>query len=437
MLQQSHFYSVSDDATAGVSPAAVYSYIDGIYENYDFAYWMNDEGEAVFTEDAEFFKGHPLNSRIAMTGSWETINNGLYCGIRGTAQGNTMHFKNMTSSDKVILTFTKGYIRSYNSGSNFGYGSTQTDLASGTVYSTDNGTNRLWDRNKDSGKYGIFTKVQVVTTSYTWASGPTIAFEAHEGEATTVTITPGKIRDTDGDAVVSTTYITTDGSDPTDSENEARLTSLTSVPSSTTVKAASLYEGVYSPITTQYVPVDETLNPPTVTITDMMTATGGYSPKYSLTWNNTGMGGEPSVTLSATFNGSPVDVSDGYYIPATAGTLVVTATADNYFPNSIEQTVYAGVYTCVESTPDFNEIAMADLGTTLGGTWTDDSSKGRWAYWSTTGGMDADLTPNNSDSYAQYKLTDAGSVNVGSWFTFTRNRGSDYLSMLAGYGLGE
>lgn len=421
-----YFYTVSDDPTGGVSPATTYSYIDGIYENYDFEYWMNDDGDVDFTTDATSFKGHNLMDRIAFAGNWQTVNNGMNCGIRGTSQGNEMHFKNMTTSDKVILTFTGGYIRSYNSGNNFGYGKSQTDLTSGTIYSTDAGTNKLWDRNSTSGKFGIFTKVQVVTPTYTWYSAPSITIEG-----TNLTITPGQIRDTDGDAVI-TTYITTDGSDPYDNENDARLTSLTSLTSSSTIKVASYYDGVYSSVTEKYV---EILNTPTITFDGMMEDGGLYYKKYTIAWSNTGMTGSPSVNLTATYNGTPVDITSGYYLPATNGTLIVTASADDCISSSSELSINADIYRCF-STPNFNEIPLANLSATIGGTWVDDGTS-RWAYWSKTGGKNADLTSNGGESYAQYKLTSSGSVEVGSWFKFSRNRGSSNLSVLAGYGIGE
>lgn len=419
-----YFYTVSDYSAGGKSEAVAYSYIDGIYENYDFEAWVNDDGEVSFTSDATSFKGHLLNNRIGFVGNWKTVSTG----IQGTSQGNEMHFKNMTTSDKVILTFTGGYVRSYNSGSNFGYGSTMTNLTSGTVYTTAAGTNKLWDRNNTAGKYGIFTKVQVVTPTYT-ISAPTIVIGEATAEATAITITPGTVINTDvAGATYGTLYITTDGSDPTDEENGNRVTSLSFLTTTSTVKAATYYDGAYSEITSQEVRVNVQLATPTITLTGMSANGNAYVPTYTIAVDNSGVDGTPTATLTATYNGEAVDISSGTFTPNVSGTLVVKATAISYLDSEETSEDINAVYTEYWQSNDFSAMTASEVASTYS-TWTNPGSvPDRWANWNTTtwAGFTA------SDFYL---VTSGGTGNANYAFDshFQIRKNLAYLIM--GYGI--
>ena len=421
-----YFYSVSDYSAGGNSAATTYSYIDGIYENYDFEAWVNDEGEVSFTSDATSFKGHLLNNRIGFAGNWKTVSNG----IQGTSQGNEMHFKNMTSADKVILTFTGGYVRSYNSGSNFGYGSTMTNLTSGQVYSTDAGTNKLWDRHQNT--WAVFTKVQVVTPTYT-ISAPTIVIGEATADATAITITPGTVINTDvAGATYGTLYITTDGSDPTDNNNENRVTSLSSLTTTSTVKAATYYDGAYSEITSQLVRVNVQLATPTIKLTGMSANGSAYVPTYTIAVDNSEVDGAPTATLTATYNGEDVDISSGTFTPNVSGTLVVKATATSYLDSEETSEDITAVYTEYWQSNDFSAMTASEVASAYP-TWTNPgSAPGRWSYWNET-------TWNNFTTSDFYLVTNNASAtsNVNANYSFDSHfqirRNLAYLIM--GYGI--
>lgn len=287
-----------------------------------------------------------------------------------------------------------------------------------------------------SKQYMTLLKVVIVTSRTETVSEPSVAATGANGNERTVTITPGTSSIKSGVA----TYYTVDGSTPT--TLSTRYTTPFTIDATKTVKAITVSNSsaaTSSVVASQVIEAGVPLSVAAPIITfSSMTANGSfYSPQYSIAnGDNSAILGSPSPTLTATFNGSAVDISSGTFTPNTSGTLVVAASADGYNPASTEFDIAHGLYAC-QSTPNFNEIALKDLGTTLGGTWEEFDNAARESEWSTTGGVNADLTTNGGGSYYKYKLTSGGSVNVGDWFTFTRNRGSSNLRVLAGYGLGE
>ena len=284
--------------------------------------------------------------------------------------------------------------------------------------------------------YMTLLKVEIVTSRSETITEPSIAATGTYGNQRTVTITAGTSSIKSGVA----TYYTLDGSTPTTSST--KYTEPFTIDANKTIKAITVSNSsaktsstVASQEITAGVPIS--VAAPTITFSSMVANGDFYSPQYSIAnGDNSDILGTPSPTLSATFNGAAVDISAGTFTPNTKGTLVVTASADGYNSTSTELSITHGLYAC-QSTPNFNEIALTDLATILGGTWEEYDGAARESEWSKTGGVNADLTPNGGGSYYKYKLTSSGSVTVGSWFTFTRNRGSSVLRVLAGYGLGE
>ena len=281
-------------------------------------------------------------------------------------------------------------------------------------------------------QYCCITSIEIETTDEETITAPTFSI-GYNGAKRTVTITDG-FTNSFGYEVV--TYYTTDGSTPTTSSSV--YSDPLDILEACTIKAVSkAINGTVSSVGSQEVTVGKLpIAAPAVSFSSFVANGDFYSPQYLIAnGDNSGVMGTPSPTLSATFNGAVVDISAGTFTPNTKGTLVVTASAEGYNSTSTEFSIMYGLYTC-QSTPNFNEIALANLAETLGGTWADNGSA-RESEWSKTGGVNADLTTNGGESYYKYKLTSGGSVDVGSWFTFSRNRGSSNLRVLAGYGLGE
>ena len=387
--------------------------------------------ENVGNEDKSVI-GRYVNGRIAIqkntgnSGSPWLRNNGNGIQSNGKKITGYLALYGLSAGDDITITGSNWNLCSGNVSASAG-GSAVESLTTETKYYVLNSNPILLYQ----GDYPQIKKV-VINTKTDLLSNLS-ATSAVSGANRVLTVSPSF--STADDAVMKS-YYTTDGTTPTTSSTEVTNNQIT-ISSNSTVKivGANTKKGSLSNVVSMDVTTGEvTLNNPVIAFTGMTGTNGLYVPTYSISEDNSDKEGTPIATLSATFNGENVDISSGTFQPNGKGTLVVTAAATGYTSASSEQFVY-GAYTC-QSTPNFNEIALADLGTTLGGTWEIETAT-RWASWSTTGGINADLTPNGGTSYYPAKLTSGGSVTIGNWFKVNRNRGSSTLRALAGYGLGD
>ena len=357
-----YFYTVSNKG--GISAATTYKYyVSGIYENYEFGSWASDAGAFDFSSPTSF-GGHNLYDRFSFDTSW-TVNSG----IKTTAQGATITISGLTTSDYLVLTFTgSGNIRTITNnllmlnGNNVASG---TALTSGTLYQCNASTISIWDRNSSGG--GVISRIQIITPSYTLTT-PTIEY-GEPGVTTDVTITPGVVRNTDASTAATTTYITTNGDDPTSEENE-RVTSLTSVSESVTVKAASYYGGSYSSVASVYVPVGSIqLNAPAATFTGVGESSGHYYKMYTISSNQSEYG-SPAVTYTYQYSTDDFEsvaasgtVDGTTFIAPGIGKLRFYATNDGYDDSDASEDIVSDVEFVATSVYDFANYSFAENAT--------------------------------------------------------------------------
>ena len=260
-------------------------------------------------------------------------------------------------------------------------------------------------------------------------SDPSVAITEVSGTKRTVTITPGSSL---LDKSV-TTYYTTDGEDPTTSSSV--YSSPLTISGSCTVKAVTISaESVSSNVISLAVSAgtEVQLAAPSVAVTSMVTNGSYYTPHYSISYDNSDVLLNPTSTLAATFNGTPVDISSGTFEPSVQGTFVVTATCEGYKSNTTEVTMKP-LYEIKHESPNFDGIALANIATTLGvGTWNASAGSGRWSNWSKTGGVNADLSANNGADY--YYATVDANFTYNSWLNVSIG---DAFQYLAGFGFGS
>lgn len=328
----------------------------------------------------------------------------------------TFHFVIECKSDGVYATIT-----SLDKKTNH---LTETKIAEATTLSKINFSTDKYYSNQgfDNIKTWVIVDADVV-------SDPTVAITGVSGTKRTVTITPGS-------SLLSkdvTTYYTTNGDEPTTSSS-VYSTPLT-ISSSCTVKAVTISaESVSSNVISLAVSAgtEVQLAAPSVAVTSMVANGSYYTPRYSISSDNSDVLLNPTSTLAATFNGTPVDISGGTFEPSAQGTFVVTATCEGYESNSTEVTMKP-LYEKQHESPNFNEIALADIATTLGvGTWNASAGNTRWANWSKTGGVNADLSTNGGAEY--YYATVDANFTYDSWLTVSIG---DEFRYLAGFGFGS
>ena len=328
----------------------------------------------------------------------------------------TFHFVVECKSDGVYATITSLDKKTTHL--------TETKIADVTTLSKINFSTDKYYSNQafDNIKTWVIVDADVV-------SDPTVAITGVSGTKRTVTITPGSSllgRDV-------TTYYTTNGEEPTTSSS-VYSTPLT-ISSSCTVKAVTISaESVSSSVTSLAVDAgtEVQLAAPSVAVTSMVANGSYYTPRYSISYDNSKVLLNPTSTLTATFNGTPVDISGGTFEPSAQGTFVVTATCEGYKSNSTEVTMKS-LYEKQHESPNFNEIALADIATTLGvGTWNASAGNTRWANWSKTGGVNADLSTNGGGEY--YYATVDANFTYDSWLTVSIG---DEFRYLAGFGFGS
>ena len=139
---------------------------------------------------------------------------------------------------------------------------------------------------------------------------------------------------------------------------------------------------------------------------------------------------KPTATLTATFNGEEVTLP---YSVTSTGTLRVTASAAGYGSTYVDKVISTIVYEVANTSIDYSKVSSADIVEQLGNSWAisggETPTKTRWAGWSTTGGMNVDLTANNSDAYY------TASVSENTTVDFVRF--ANGATLLFGYGIGR
>lgn len=385
--------------------------------------------ENVGNEDKSVI-GRYVNGRIAIqknkgnSGSPWLRNNGNGIQSNGNQITGYLALYGLSAGDDITITGSNWNLCSGNVSASAG-GSAVESLTTGTKYYVLNSNPILLYQ----GTYPQIKKV-VINTKTDLLSNLS-ATSAVSGANRVLTVSPSF--STADDAVMKS-YYTTDGTTPTTSSTEVTNNQIT-ISSNSTVKivGANTKKGSLSNVVSMDVTTGEvTLNNPVIALTGMTGTNGLYVPTYSISEDNSDKEGTPVASLSATFNGLPVDISGGTFEPSVQGTLIVTATCEGYNSSSKEETMKP-LYELKHESPNFNEIALANIATTLGvGTWNANAGYGRWANWSRTGGVNADLSTNSSADY--YYATVDANFTYDNWLTVTTGNAFQYL---AGFGFGS
>jgi len=206
-------------------------------------------------------------------------------------------------------------------------------------------------------------------------SEPTITFKSVNDKKRVVTITGGV--STDSNPV--TTYYTTDGSEPSLSsssfttatkdieigegaESETTVTvkamSVSSESTESSVASSDFTVGTMVPLGSVYIWFDKLAEG----------AGSTYNPVYKTSADAPALG-NPEITLTATLNGSPVDLTDGAYTFTSSGTFRVVASAAGYesTENQIEVSNYSYIRT---KTVNFKSLAFSSLSATEQSTYS-------------------------------------------------------------------
>lgn len=174
---------------------------------------------------------------------------------------------------------------------------------------------------------------------------PVVSVSGANGGNREVTITSSKTN-TDNATV---TYYTKDGSDPSTSSTlyagAFNVTAADATGGVVTIKAITYKDGdasIKSGITSFNVTGVGTtikLANPVVKLSGMTESAGVYNPSYTFSADAAGTFGSPSITLTATFNGNPIDAAS--YTATATGTIRVVASATGYAdsdPTDVEVT---------------------------------------------------------------------------------------------------
>jgi hypothetical protein len=217
-------------------------------------------------------------------------------------------------------------------------------LVSGTTYTmTSDGNLDLFVTNDNLGIRTI-----TIVSSHVAESidvDPVVSVSGANGGNREVTITSSKTN-TDNATV---TYYTKDGSDPSTSSTlyagAFNVTAADATEGVVTIKAITYKDGdasIKSGITSFNVTGVGTtikLANPVVKLSGMTESAGVYNPSYTFSADAAGTFGSPSITLTATFNGNPIDAAS--YTATATGTIRVVASATGYAdsdPTDVEVT---------------------------------------------------------------------------------------------------
>lgn len=363
-------------------------------ETYDFKTWASSSAFTLAVDATNSFTtGNGItvyqssNSEVSQRFAFEKVTytkNVGYFGLRkdkaqytglflyGGKYDSNLSITNLKNNDIVTITFANAKL-TLESSNVSGLAASNT-ITSGTSYtiSTSEESTHL---DLLAASYATITKVEITSSSET-VSAPSIATTGASKGNRTVTITPGT--SSESTSTVST-YYTTDGTDPTSSSTA--YTAPLTISETKTIKAISISStGTLSSIKSQEVAAGSyvSLNAPTAAITDI--TSGGYGKTYTVTADNSSVIGTPTSTLTYQFTptstGTTVaagtSVTDGKITVDGAGTLVITASNDDYtsasttVENSTEYTLTSDIDF---STMTTDNIMASNFTTGTGGNW--------------------------------------------------------------------
>ena len=121
------------------------------------------------------------------------------------------------------------------------------------------------------------------------------------------------------------------------------------------------------------------LNAPVISATGLVANGDIFNPILTATNDQTSVQFTPTATITATFNGTPVELP---YTVTEDGTLVVTVAAEGYNSASTEMSLKAK-YTKSWSSSNFSALTEEDIPTVMGESWQKQEATGRWASWTT------------------------------------------------------
>ena len=320
---------------------------------------------------------------------WRSSGNAYQHGLAGNWNGNgtadpqgaaRFSILNLKANDKITLTYAKQSGRAadpYTCGTSLTDVAADVALASGTEYTVAaDGNVDLYFTNNNF----AISKIVIKTVGVETVSAPAIKEIGAKGSQRYVSMTSGT--STIGAEV--STYYTLNGDDPTSSST--LYTEPILVDGGVTIKAVSYSTGgTYSEISS--LTTDNSgslsLNAPAINVVNLTEAEGKYTLTIKATSNNASILGNPTATLSATFDGEDVTeaIVAGTFVPSKDGMLTVTAAADGYTTSNASATL-AAYYTRSWQSLDFSSITGEDaVKENLGEDWVLSDGHGRWASW--------------------------------------------------------
>lgn len=208
------------------------------------------------------------------------------------------------------------------------------------------------------GNSGVkITKVVIETVAAETMGAPSINVRA-KGTSRTITIIPGV---GNGGSSATATYYTTDGSDPSNSENVSRI--LYSTPFDiTTTKTIRTVSYLSSTVGTEYseevsAGTAVTLNAPTITLTNFTAAGSLFTPTYTFTSSQSDLVGSPEATITYSFAGGD-DIEASTYNATTSGSITVTVSADGYTSSQTTQSIVGGYFYKSYSFDAINDVTV-------------------------------------------------------------------------------
>ena len=161
------------------------------------------------------------------------------------------------------------------------------------------------------------------------------------------------------------------------------------------------------------------LNAPVIGIDNLVLNGEVLNPVFNATDNQSAILLAPSTTLTATFNGTAIELP---YTATTDGTLSITASAEGYTDATTELAV-KGEYKQKWLSTDYSKLAEDDIITVLGEGWEKMEETSRWASWTAA-----------KEPYTYYRASGEGVFNV----TVEENlRMRNVCILNLGYGFGR